>query len=350
MSRLIYETWMNLREQNHYFARVIVQYLIEVLESERPSMALSLKRQLAERVTQQADIDLAQAEQWARHYNKFIPGLYLKLYERVTVQDFGLYGYVVAASSSVRMGLTLSQQFLAMTTTYYEESLLETFEYLTIVPSIDASDGAAQLLSEDFAAGYWALLLRIIIGQRVDMDKLVLDFCYPAPHYVDQYHALFLGCTLRFNQPKTQIKLPCRWLDESISLEHSNIELLLSNPLILNGDNDGDKLNDIERRVSEIVIGSHFTKSTVPDVAKEFSVTPRQLRFYLQRAGLNLREIVLGARMTVASQLLKNTELDIGTISETLNYSEASAFVRSFKRYYSISPLQYRMQYLDPFT
>jgi AraC-like DNA-binding protein len=54
--------------------------------------------------------------------------------------------------------------------------------------------------------------------------------------------------------------------------------------------------------------------------------------------------------MTVASQLLKNTELDIGTISETLNYSEASAFVRSFKRYYSISPLQYRMQYLDPFT
>lgn len=341
---------MNLREQNHYFAKVIVQYLIEVLESERPSMALSLKRQLTERVTKQADMDLIQAEQWARHYNKFIPGLYLKLYERVTVQDFGLYGYVVAASSSVRMGLTLSQQFLAMTTTYYEESLVEASDYLTIVPGINADDDAVQLLSEDFAAGYWALLIRIIIGHRADMDKLVLYFCYPAPHYVEQYRALFSGCTLRFNQPQTLIKLPTSWLNEPISLEHSSIDLLLSNQLISNDGLEGDKLSDIERKVSEVVIGSHFTKSTVPDVAMEFSITSRQLRFYLQRNGLSLRDIVLRARMAVASKLLENTELDIGTIAETLNYSEASAFVRSFKRYYAISPLQYRLQKLDPFT
>lgn len=340
---------MNLRDQNHYFAKVIVQHLIEVLESERPSMALSLKRQLTERVAKRAEIDLARAEQWARHYHKFIPGLYLKLYERVTVKDFGLYGYVIAASSSVRMGLRLSQQFLAMTTTYYEEVLVEASDYLTIVPGIDVNDDAVPLLSEDFAAGYWALLIRIILGQRADMDKLVLDFCYPAPHYVEQYRALFSGCTLRFNQPKTLIKLPTSWLNDPISLEHSNIDLLLSNPLVSNDGLDGNKLTDIERRVSEVVISSHFTKSTVPDVAHEFSVTPRQLRFYLQRAGLSLREIVLRARMTVASQLLKSTELDIGTIAETLNYSEASAFVRSFKRYHSISPLQYRMQHLDPF-
>ncbi|WP_112479714.1 AraC family transcriptional regulator [Vibrio variabilis] len=340
---------MNLREQNHYFAKVIVQYLIEVLENERPPMALSLKRQLTERVNNQADMDLAQAEHWVRHYNTFIPGLYLKLYQRVTVQDFGLYGYVVAASSSVRMGLTLSQQFLAMTTTYYQESLVEASDYLTIVPGIDVNDAAVQLLSEDFAAGYWALLIRIILGQRADMDKLVLDFCYPAPHYVEQYRALFSGCTLRFNQPQTLIKLPTSWLNDPISLEHSNIDLLLSNPLIPNDSLDGNKLTNIERRVSEVVVSSHFTKSTVPDVAHEFSVTPRQLRFYLQREGLSLREIVLRTRMTVASQLLKSTELDIGTIAETLNYSEASAFVRSFKSFYTISPLQYRLREKSPF-
>ncbi|GMQ49432.1 AraC family transcriptional regulator [Vibrio sp. 10N] len=340
---------MNLHEQNHYFAKVIVQYLIEVLENERPPMALSLKRQLTERVNNQADMDLVQAEHWVRHYNTFIPGLYLKLYERVTVQDFGLYGYVVGASSSVRMGLTLSQQFLAMTTTYYEESLVEASDYLTIVPGIDVNDDAVQLLSEDFAAGYWALLIRIVLGQRADMDKLVLDFCYPAPHYVEQYRALFAGCTLRFNQPQTLIKLPTSWLNDPISLEHSNIDLLLSNPLISNDSLDGNRLTDIERRVSEVVISSHFTKSTVSDVAYEFSVTPRQLRFYLQRAGLSLREIVLRARMTLASQLLKNTELDIGTIAETLNYSEASAFVRSFKSFYTISPLQYRLREKSPF-
>ncbi|MGR5177164.1 AraC family transcriptional regulator ligand-binding domain-containing protein [Vibrio parahaemolyticus] len=340
---------MNLQQQKHHFATMMVQHLIEVLESERPSMAVALKHQVAESIASKSSFDLARAEQWVCHYNKFVPGLYLKLYERVELSDFGLYGYAIASSSTVRMGLTLSQQFLSMTTTYYEETLVEASDYLTIVPGIDVYDDAVQLLSEDFAAGYWVLLTKIITGLRADMDSLVLEFSYPAPFYVEQYHALFTGCTLRFNQPKTQIKLPSNWLDEPISFERSNIDMLLSNHLIPSDEPDDYKLSEIERKVSEIVIGSHFTKSTVPDVAYEFSVTPRQLRFYLQRAGLSLREIVLRARMTVASQLLKNTELDIGTIAETLNYSEASAFVRSFKRYYAISPLQYRIQHLDPF-
>lgn len=340
---------MNLREEKHHFAATLVMRLMEVLEAERPSMATSLKRQLNEMVSSDSKIDLERAEQLVTHYNKHINGLYLKIYERVTLGDFGLYGYAIASSSTVRSGLTLSQQFLSMTTTYYEESLLEDSDYLTIVPNIDHQHHSAQILSEDFTAGYWALLKQIIVGHRGDMDGLILEFCYPAPFYSDLYESLFSGCTLRFNQPITRIKLPARWLSESISLERSKIDLLLSKQLIVEFEQGTHKLNAVERKISEVVIGSHFVKSSLSDIAEEFSMSPRQLRYYLQRSNVSLRDVVLRARMNVASKLLIDTELDIGTIAETLNYSEASAFVRSFKSFYAISPLQYRLRQNDPF-
>ncbi len=340
---------MNLQEQKHHFAATLVLRLMEVLESDRPSMAATLKRQLNERLSSESKIDLEEAEQLISHYNKQINGLYLRLYKRVTLADFGLYGYAIASSSTVRTGLTLSQQFLSMTTTYYEETLLEDSDYLTIVPDIEHQHPSAQILSEDFTAGYWALLKQIIVGHRGDMDGLIIEFCYPAPFYSELYESLFDGCTLRFNQALTQIKLPANWLNEPISLDRSKIDLLLSRKLIVEYEQSSQVLTSIERKISEVVIGSHFTKCNARDIASEFSMTQRQLRYYLQRAGVSLRDIVLRARMSVAARLLVDTELEIGTIAETLNYSEASAFVRSYKTYHAISPLQYRRRKNDPF-
>ncbi|MCL9776114.1 AraC family transcriptional regulator [Vibrio methylphosphonaticus] len=340
---------MILTDEKHHFAVTLVKRLQAVLESERPSLVTILKRQLTEISFDESQLNLESAEQLVNHYNKYINGLYLKIYDRINLADFGLYGYAIASTATVRAGLALSQQFLSMTTTYYEESLVEDANHLTIVPNIDSQHPSAQILSEDFTAGYWVLLKQIIIGHREDMNGLILEFTYPAPPYYALYESFFAGCTLRFNQAITRIKLPVSWLNEPISLEHSKIDLLLSKPLIIELENNNKTLSDLEQSIYKMVISSHFTKTTLPDIAHEFSITTRQLRYYLHQSHASLRDTVLRARMSVASRLLVDTELDIGTIAETLNYSESSAFVRSFKSYYAISPLQYRLKKHDPF-
>jgi AraC-like DNA-binding protein len=340
---------MSFNEEKHHFAAILINRLIAVLEIERPSMADALKRQLRETISNGSSISLQAAEGLVTHYYKHVSGLYLRIYEGVNLRDFGLYGYAIASSATVRSGLMLSQQFLSMTTTYYQESLHEQADSLSIIPDIDHQHPSPQILSEDFAAGYWVLLKHVITGDRSDMDQLIFEFCYPAPGYVALYEKLFAGCTLRFNQPRTLVKIPNKWLAEPISLEPSKTEVLLSEKVTVGIEQQPRQLSAIERSITDIVFRSHFTKTTMPDIADEFSMSSRQLRYYLQKSKVSVRELVLRTRMSVASRMLIETNLDIGTIAETLNYSESSALIRSFHSFYAISPLQYRMQQRDPF-
>lgn len=338
---------MNLKDQKHQIAATLVKHLSEIVKSERPALFTGLKRQLNEWDGVNSTLSLVTAERLINHYNKYISGLYLRIYGRVSVEDFGLYGYAIASSRNVHSGLRLSQQFLSMTTTYYQESLYEDEGGLSIVPDIDSQSPNIQVLSEDFAAGYWALLKHIIIGNREDMEHLVFEFCYPAPRHFDLYDALFVGCTLRFNQPTTQIRLPLTWLNEPISFDRTKVDTMLSSQLMKESKPDQRPGTALKQRIIAVVVGSHFTLTSMPDIATEFSISARQLRYRLNKASLSLRDIVLSARMSVATRLLTSTELDIGTIAETLNYSESSAFVRSFKLFFAVSPLQYRFLHLE---
>ncbi|MBY6195745.1 AraC family transcriptional regulator [Vibrio hangzhouensis] len=338
---------MNLKDQKHQIAATLVKHLSEIVKSERPALFTGLKRQLNEWNRVNSTLSLVTAERLINHYNKYISGLYLRIYGRVSVEDFGLYGYAIASSRNVRTGLRLSQQFLSLTTTYYQESLYEDEDGLSIVPNIDSHSTNIQVLSEDFAAGYWALLKHIITGNRADMEKLVFEFCYPAPRHLALYDALFVGCTLRFNQPATQIRFPAAWLNAPISLERIKVDAMLPSQLVDEPTLDQPSRAVLEQRIIAIVVGSHFTQITMPDIATELSLSARQLRYWLNKSNLSLRDIVLSARMSVATRLLTSTELDIGTIAETLNYSESSAFVRSFKLFFAVSPLQYRFLHLE---
>jgi AraC-like DNA-binding protein len=340
---------MSFKEEKHHFAAILINRLMAVLKADRPTLAVTLKRQLQETLSRDSNVDLQTAEGLVTHYYKHINGLYLRIYEGVTLQDFGLYGYAIASSATVRSGLLLSQQFLAMTTTYYQESLHEDVNSLSIIPDINHLHPSSQILSEDFAAGYWVLLKHVITGDRSDMDELIFEFCYPAPSYVALYERLFSGCTLRFNQPRTLVKVPNKWLAEPISLAPSKTESLLSEKVTIGINQQPRQLTAIEQSITEVVFRCHFTKTTMSEIADEFSMSSRQLRYYLQKSKVSLRELVLRTRMSVAARMLNETNLDIGTIAETLNYSESSAFIRSFQSFYAISPLQYRIQQRNPF-
>ncbi|WP_234497559.1 AraC family transcriptional regulator [Vibrio maritimus] len=336
-----------MRDVTNRYACMLLEHMGEVLNEEKPALKANFLRQVNEVTVLDATPYLEQVESLVRYYQKQIPGLYLKIYDKVVLQDFGLYGYAIASSATVRSGLALSQQFLSMTTTRYSELIQEEHGFVTIIPDIDSSSSGAQLLSEDFAAGYLALLKRVVVGARDDLEDLVFEFSYPAPFYSELYRQFFSGCTLKFNQSQTRILLPTHWLSEPISLEHSEVDSLLAVPHSSEGATK--ELSAIEAKISDIIVGSHFNTITCDSIANELSISARQLRYYLTLYSVNLRDIVLQTRMSMASKLLIDTELDVGTIAETLNYSEASAFVRSFKSFYAISPLQYRLRQSDPF-
>lgn len=71
--------------------------------------------------------------------------------------------------------------------------------------------------------------------------------------------------------------------------------------------------------------------------------TPRwTLQRRLAEANANFAELLDEVRREVADRHLLDDGLQIGQVSERLGYAEVSAFTRAFKRWYDVSPAQYR--------
>lgn len=93
-------------------------------------------------------------------------------------------------------------------------------------------------------------------------------------------------------------------------------------------------------------IETNFTV-TLSELATFFNYSERQIQRILKKStGLNFRDIIQKLKMNYAATLLQNPDLPISSIAEKLGYSNINNFRQIFKKYYGISPLEYREQEL----
>ncbi len=86
--------------------------------------------------------------------------------------------------------------------------------------------------------------------------------------------------------------------------------------------------------------GSYELRLT--DVAKQLNIGERSVRRQLNNEGISFRELKNQYIFQQALNLLKNPDLRIEEISETLGYSETSAFTRAFLKWTGVPPGRYR--------
>lgn len=88
---------------------------------------------------------------------------------------------------------------------------------------------------------------------------------------------------------------------------------------------------------------NHYTHITLKELAAFFNYSDRQLQRIIKAStGLSFSENILKLKMRQAARLLKNPDLTINTVAEQLGYSDAGNFRYVFKKYYNISPSEYR--------
>jgi len=79
-----------------------------------------------------------------------------------------------------------------------------------------------------------------------------------------------------------------------------------------------------------------------PEVAHSLNRSERSLARDLAKAGLSYRALVDRVRMSMAQELLLNGGLSVIEVAGRLGYSDDSAFVRSFRRHFGLSPARWR--------
>ena len=130
-------------------------------------------------------------------------------------------------------------------------------------------------------------------------------------------------------------------VDEDIIKSSINALVVAANQL----DAVVEKEKTLDERLSEIInfIQENYTTVTLEQVAEEFHLSkPYVSKYIKEKSGETFVEIVTGIKMKKARTLLKNTSMTVENIAGTVGYENVEHFNRTFKKKYSITPVQYR--------
>jgi AraC-like DNA-binding protein len=104
---------------------------------------------------------------------------------------------------------------------------------------------------------------------------------------------------------------------------------------------------DILDRVMRVLVPSVLAGApSLKATADLLVMHPRTLNRALEKRGLSFRDAVNEARFEMASQLLRDTRVNIGSLAQILGYSEVSAFTRFFTGMAGQSPSEWKQQQL----
>jgi len=99
------------------------------------------------------------------------------------------------------------------------------------------------------------------------------------------------------------------------------------------------------RGASQDVTNGRASERLLSDL---LAIPMRTLRRLLDQQGTSFRELIEEARYEVARQLLVDTDMLTAEIAATLDYADASAFTRAFRRWTGLPPAAWRIKAREP--
>ena len=100
----------------------------------------------------------------------------------------------------------------------------------------------------------------------------------------------------------------------------------------------------------EVIASRIYTEDIkLATIAKELFLSERQVARIIKKAyNCSLSTWIINKKLSVASDLLKNSNKSIAEIIEELNFKTESYFFMLFKQLYGCTPLTYRKQVQRP--
>ena len=101
----------------------------------------------------------------------------------------------------------------------------------------------------------------------------------------------------------------------------------------------GDIVVQVRRVLCNLLMGGEASSDAVAEV---FAFHRRTLNRRLRERGVTFRQLLDEVRRQRARQLLRDTDLPVLAIAETLGYTDAPAFTRAFRRWAGTTPTAWR--------
>lgn len=253
------------------------------------------------------------------------------------IPALGLVGTLVQNSSDVGTALRgfvdhLGVQERGAIPVLRVDDAAVTLAYAILQPGVPATDQIA-----DVALAIGCNVMRTICGPG--WAPTAVTFVHPEPSQVAPYREFF-GRGVRFGAAENAIVFPPHWLAHPIASANDGVRRSIEQQIRVVGTGE-PRGADHMRRVLRMLVNDG--EATEERLAHVFAMHRRTINRRLRADGTTFRQLVDEVHFEVARNLLDTTDLPVVRIAASLNYADASAFTRAFRRWSQTTPARWRL-------
>lgn len=266
------------------------------------------------------------------------PGLGLEMGLRYHLTAYGIWGYALISSPSMRQAIETGLRYLDLTYSFLRIHLEDHGSQTRLVLDDElVGDDVRRFLVERDTAAIVTILHELFAGQQPPAQ---VCFAFPPPPDIAAYTRLF-GCSPQFNASENSYTLDRQLLEQALPqanpLSAQLCEVQCRQLLAQRRARVGLAMQVRDQLVHGI--GS----SRMPNmeaVAAELLLTSRTLRRRLELEGTSFRALIDEVRQALAEELLSTAHLKVDAVAARLGYSEAASFLHARKRWRSAQHLR----------
>jgi AraC-like DNA-binding protein len=205
---------------------------------------------------------------------------------------------------------------------------------------LDPADRPAKQPDEafDMIEGTVVSFARMLIDS--EMRPLKVEFIRKKPSRPEQFENFFQAPVI-FSEKHNRVFFDI--CDMQKPLQAANAEIARQNDqIVVEYLARFDKSRISHLAHAKLIEFLPFGEPSIEKLADAMGMTPRSLHRYLQKENAGYREILNNIRRNLAAQYLKQRHLSVIDVAFRLGYSDSSNFTRAFKRWFQLSPSQYR--------
>jgi AraC-like DNA-binding protein len=268
------------------------------------------------------------------------PGLGLKVGRRLRVSEYGMYGYALMSSRTLRDALEFAIKYHQLATPTVRMSLLH-----------DDDDDVAIFLMEDITfddkliefnlSMQFALVLSLfedMLGENFEFQQVRCS-AKEATH-IDLYQQT-LACDVVFGAARNELRFDEWWLSKALRRANPiTAELLAKTCDDLLSEMQGAE--GIVKEVAWVVTQNLEDGPSIEDVANHLNMSSRTLRRRLTEHDASYQRILQDVRCQIAIAYLRDTQMTVQDIATRVGFGDPANFRHAFKRWTGYPPSHYR--------
>jgi AraC-like DNA-binding protein len=260
---------------------------------------------------------------------------------RAHLSAYGMYGFAILSSMNYRQTMQFAVNYHLLATPLTNMQFSETdgcgIWHLNPISNTRIDSRLYKFIVE-MQFGIILSLHRDVMGPSFSARQF--QVAYPQTNDADEYRAMF-GAPVSFGQSANRLLFDAGWLDGTPRLGN---EITYSTVVSLcDGQIEEFQLRrGLAGKIRQNLMLNLMRPMNFEEVAKNLNMSARTLRRKLREENTSFRQLVDELRRDFALRYLRDTDLTVEDIAETLGFSDAANFRHAFRRWTNTAPHEFR--------